>query len=93
MNKLICIASAATLSLGIVAVPANAQSAGHILRGGAIGAAGGAVAGALIPGLGVGTGALVGGAGGALFNTLHHGHHRYYRHGGYRYHSHNRHYR
>jgi hypothetical protein len=73
---------AIALSL-LAAAPAEAQSAGHVLRGAGIGAAGGAVAGALIPGLGVGTGALVGAAGGAAYNGLiNKGHHRhYYRHG------------
>ncbi len=69
MNKFLVLGSAALLSFG-AAAPASAQSAGHILRGAGIGAAGGVVAGALIPGLGVGEGALVGAAGGALYNTL-----------------------
>ena len=69
MKTLLMIGSAALLSLGAVA-PANAQSASHILRGAGIGAAGGVVAGAVIPGLSVGEGALVGAAGGALYNTL-----------------------
>ena len=85
MKKLVAILSMAAVSAGVATAPVQAQSAGHILRGAGIGAVGGAVAGALIPGLGVGTGALVGAGGGALFNTLHHGHHRYYRHRGYSY--------
>lgn len=79
MKKLIILSSAALLSFG-VAAPASAQSAGHILRGAGIGAAGGVIAGAVIPGLSVGEGALIGGAGGALYNTLiNKGHRRYYR--------------
>ncbi|KRB86601.1 hypothetical protein ASE00_07905 [Sphingomonas sp. Root710] len=79
MNKLLVLGGAALLSFGAVA-PANAQSASHILRGAGIGAAGGVVAGAVIPGLSVGEGALVGAAGGALYNTLiNKGHHRTYR--------------
>ncbi len=70
MNKFFILSSAALLSIGAAAAPASAQSAGHILRGAGIGAAGGVVAGAIIPGLGVGEGALVGAAGGALYNTL-----------------------
>ena len=70
MNKFFVLSSAALLSIGAAAAPASAQSAGHILRGAGIGAAGGVVAGAIIPGLGVGEGALVGAAGGALYNTL-----------------------
>lgn len=85
MNKFVVFAGATLLSLG-AAVPASAQSAGHILRGAGIGAAGGAVAGAIIPGLSVGNGALVGGAGGALYNTLNKGHHRSYRNNNYRRH-------
>ncbi|WP_156677783.1 hypothetical protein [Sphingomonas profundi] len=80
MNRLMAFGSAALLSLGVAAAPASAQSAGHILRGAGIGAAGGAVAGALIPGLSVGEGALIGGAGGAIVNTIDKGHHRSYRH-------------
>lgn len=79
MKKLIVIGSAALLALGATG-SANAQSASHILRGAGIGAAGGVVAGAVIPGLSVGEGALVGAAGGALYNTLiNKGHHRTYR--------------
>jgi hypothetical protein len=69
MNKLLIVGSAALLSLG-AAAPASAQSASHILRGAGIGAAGGVLAGAIIPGLGVGEGALIGAAGGGLYNTL-----------------------
>jgi hypothetical protein len=83
------IAAAVALSVAGGSAPAFAQSAGHILRGAGIGAAGGAVAGALIPGLSVGQGALIGGAGGAIINTLDKGHHRKYRgHNGRRYDSH-----
>jgi hypothetical protein len=42
----------------------------RVLRGAGIGAAGGAVAGAIIPGLSVGEGALIGGAGGAVVGAL-----------------------
>ena len=69
MKKLLILSSAALFSFA-AAAPASAQSAGHILRGAGIGAAGGMVAGAVIPGLSVGEGALIGGAGGALYNTL-----------------------
>ena len=64
------IAAAVALSVAGSAAPALAQSSGHILRGAGIGAAGGAVAGAVIPGLSVGEGALIGGAGGAVINAL-----------------------
>jgi hypothetical protein len=84
MKKLI-IAGAMAVALGSIAVPAEAQSAKHILRGAGIGAAGGVIAGALIPGLGIGTGALIGAAGGTLVNTLDKGHKRYH-HPRHRYH-------
>ena len=77
---------ALALVTATVSAPAEAQSAKHILRGAGIGAAGGVIAGALIPGLSIGTGALVGAAGGALINTLDKGHHGY-RHSHYRRHS------
>lgn len=84
MNKLACIAAAATLALGLSPEAASAQSTGHVLRGAGIGAAGGAVAGAVIPGMSVGEGALIGGAGGAAYNGLidkgRHRHGRYYHH-------------
>jgi len=70
MKKLFALGSAALLSIGIATAPASAQSASHILRGAGIGAAGGVIAGAVIPGLSVGEGALVGAAGGGLYNTL-----------------------
>ena len=76
MKKLLIIASTVVLAS---AAPASAQSAGHILRGAGIGAAGGAVAGALIPGLSVGNGALVGAAAGGTYNIINKGHHRKYR--------------
>jgi len=69
MKSLFILGSAALLSV-TAAAPAEAQSASHILRGAGIGAAGGVVAGAIIPGLSVGEGALVGAAGGALYNTV-----------------------
>jgi len=70
MRKLFILGGATLLSIGAATTPASAQSASHILRGAGIGAAGGVIAGAVIPGLSVGEGALVGGAGGALYNTL-----------------------
>jgi len=78
MRNLISIAG---LGLALaVAAPASAQSANHILRRAGIGAAAGVVAGAVIPGLSIGQGALIGAAGGAIVNTLDKGHHRSYRH-------------
>lgn len=82
MKKMLIIGSAAMLSLA--AAPASAQSANHILRGAGIGAAGGVIAGAVIPGLSVGQGALIGGAGGLLYNTLINKERRTYRSRSYR---------
>ncbi len=90
MKTMLIAAGAASLA---IAAPASAQSAHHILRGAGIGAAGGLIAGAVVPGLSMGNGALIGAAAGGLYNTLHHGHH-YYRHTrdrhGYRRHYHRR---
>jgi len=83
MKTLLIAAGAASIAL--TAAPASAQSAHHILRGAGIGAAGGLLAGAVVPGLSMGNGALIGAAAGGLFNTLHHGHRHYYRHNRYRY--------
>lgn len=93
MKRVLILACTAALATGAISTEASAQSAHHILRGAGIGAAGGVIAGALIPGLGIGTGALVGAAGGALYNTLDKGHHHYYHHRGYRYRAHHRSYR
>jgi len=81
MKSMLIAAGAASLAL---AAPASAQSAHHILRGAGIGAAGGVIAGAIIPGLSIGNGALIGAAAGGLYNTLHHDRH-YYRSNRYRY--------
>jgi len=59
----------AAVALGFAA-PSYAQSAGELLKGTAIGGAGGAVAGAVIPGLSTGNGALIGAAGGAAVTAL-----------------------
>jgi uncharacterized membrane protein YccC len=69
MKHMALIAAAAAMSLG-AAAPTYAQNTKQVLRGTAIGAGGGAVAGAIIPGLGVGEGALIGAAGGAAVTAL-----------------------
>lgn len=63
------IAGVVALSVGI-ASPAAAQSSGQLLKGGAVGAGAGALAGAIIPGVSVGTGALIGGAGGLAYTAI-----------------------
>ncbi|MBU3076628.1 hypothetical protein [Sphingomonas quercus] len=77
MKRNSILAAAAVLSLGL-AGPASAQSAKQMLKGTAIGAGGGALVGAIVPGMSVGTGALVGGAGGAAYTALKKNH-KYYR--------------
>ena len=67
--KRLAIMALAAGSLGLAA-PASAQNTSEVLRGAGIGGAGGAVAGAIIPGLGVGEGALIGAAGGAAVTAL-----------------------
>jgi hypothetical protein len=73
-------AGGATIAAALAfSAPAQAQSTKEVLRGAGIGAAGGAVAGAVIPGLGVGEGALIGAAGGTAVTALTKGGHRWYR--------------
>ena len=75
-NKLI----AAALALSVAgSAPVYAQSAGELAKGALIGGAGGAVAGAVIPGLSTGNGALIGAAGGAAITAVNMNKHRYYR--------------
>jgi len=69
MKHMALIAAAAAMTMG-AAAPTYAQNTNQVLRGTAIGAGGGAVAGAIIPGLGVGEGALIGAAGGAAVTAL-----------------------
>lgn len=63
------IGAATCLSLAC-ATPVFAQSTKEVLKGTAIGAGGGAVAGAVVPGLSVGEGALIGAAGGAAVTAI-----------------------
>ncbi|RVT94701.1 hypothetical protein [Sphingomonas crocodyli] len=81
MNTSKLIAAAVALSVAGAGAPAYAQSAGKLAKGALIGGAGGAVAGAVIPGLGTGEGALIGAAGGAAITALSHKDRRYYRDG------------
>lgn len=59
--------------------PAQAGDLGDIAKGAAIGGAGGAVAGAIIPGLSTTDGLLVGAAGGAVVGALDKDGRRWYR--------------
>jgi len=76
MKRYSMIAGAVALSVGLTS-PVAAQSAGQMLKGTAIGAGGGALAGAVLPGVSTGNGALVGAAGGALYTALKKNHHYY----------------
>ena len=69
MKRTGLIAGVVALSVGLGS-PVYAQSAGQMLKGTAIGAGGGALLGAVVPGMSVGTGALVGAAGGAAYTAL-----------------------
>jgi len=71
----------AACALIAASAPAIAGDGHDIVKGAAIGGAGGAVAGAVIPGLGVGEGALIGAAGGGVIGALDkdHKHRRWYR--------------
>lgn len=70
---------ATALAAMALASPAFAGDAKDIVKGGAIGAAGGAVVGAVVPGLSVGEGALIGAAGGAVVGALDKGDRRWHR--------------
>ncbi|WP_294390957.1 YMGG-like glycine zipper-containing protein [uncultured Sphingomonas sp.] len=69
MKRKSIIATVVAMSLGL-ATPAMAQSAEQLLKGTAIGAGGGALAGAVLPGVSTGNGALIGAAGGAAYTAL-----------------------
>lgn len=74
-NKLIAAAVAVAVA---GTTPVYAQSAGELAKGALIGGAAGGVAGAVIPGLSTGNGALIGAAGGAAITALNKNK-RYYR--------------
>jgi hypothetical protein len=69
MNRKSLIAGITALSVAF-ATPVAAQSAGELLKGTAIGAGGGALVGAVVPGVSTGNGALIGAAGGAAYTAL-----------------------
>jgi hypothetical protein len=86
------IAGIVALSVGFTA-PVAAQSSGQLLKGGAIGAGAGALAGALIPGVSVGTGALIGAGGGLAYTAIKKKNHYYRDNRGRRYYVNKRGYR
>jgi len=69
MKRMALFAAAAAMTLGGGA-PLYAQSAKQMLKGTAIGAGGGALVGAVVPGVSTGNGALIGAAGGAAYTAL-----------------------
>ncbi len=75
-----------TMAIAAAAIAASTptMAADKVLKSAAIGAGAGALAGAIIPGVSVGTGALVGGAGGAIVG-LSKKKHRYHYSNGRRY--------
>lgn len=82
MNRFKLISGGAIAAAAIaLAVPAYAGDGGDILKGAVIGGGGGAVAGAIIPGLSTGEGALIGAAGGAVIGALDKNGRRWYRDG------------
>ncbi|MFC3711777.1 hypothetical protein ACFOMD_04295 [Sphingoaurantiacus capsulatus] len=64
------IGMAAMAAALVIASPAQAGDTKKVLKSGAIGAGAGAVAGAVIPGLSVGEGAIIGGVGGAVIGAV-----------------------
>lgn len=78
MSRNTLIGAAIALSFA-TASPALAQNAGQVAKGGLLGAGAGAIAGAVIPGVSVGTGALIGAAGGTAITVINHHKHRYHR--------------
>jgi hypothetical protein len=83
MKRIGIIAAVAAMSLG--AAPVYAQSAKQMLKGTAIGAGGGALLGAVVPGVSTGNGALIGAAGGAAYTALSKNRHYYRDSRGHRY--------
>lgn len=63
-------AAAAALMATSIPTAAMAGDTKDIVRSGVIGAAGGAVVGAVVPGVSTGNGALIGGLGGAAVGAL-----------------------
>lgn len=70
--------TAAIAALLAISAPAQAGDTKKILKSGAIGAAVGAGTGAIIPGLSVAQGAVIGGVGGAVIGAVDKKH-KYYR--------------
>lgn len=69
-SKTSIIAVAAALAVAATSGAAHAGDGKKIVKNAAIGAGGGAVVGAVVPGVSVGEGALIGGAGGAIVGAL-----------------------
>ncbi len=60
----------ATAAAVAFAAPVSAGDTKQVVKGAIVGGAGGAVVGAVVPGVSVGEGALIGGAGGAVVGAL-----------------------
>lgn len=71
MKSINSLGGAALLTVAMAfAMPANAGGVKEIGKGALIGGAGGAVVGAVVPGISTGEGALIGAAGGAVVGAL-----------------------
>jgi hypothetical protein len=84
MNRKGLIGATVALAVGLSS-PVYAQSAGQMLKGTAIGAGGGALLGAVVPGVSTGNGALIGAAGGAAYTALKKNRHYYRDNRGHKY--------
>lgn len=70
MLRLLAGFGGAALGLAVLAAPAQAGDLKDVGKGALIGGAGGAVVGAVVPGLSTGEGALIGAAGGAVVGAV-----------------------
>ncbi len=68
--RMVVLGVAALSMLGLTACANMNNTEQRVVSGTAIGAGAGAVAGALIPGLGIGTGALIGAGAGAVTGVI-----------------------
>lgn len=70
MIRILSGAGGAAIAAMLLAAPAQAGDLKDIGKGAVIGGAGGAVVGAVVPGLSTGEGALIGAAGGAVVGAV-----------------------
>ena len=75
MSRIVSLTALAALAIATAAC--GERPVDRALTGGAIGAGGGALAGAVLPGVSTGNGALIGAVGGAAYTALKKNHHYY----------------